>query len=70
MSQQQPTQEEVFLNQMRAILKPMIDSTLSEMPKDPVSKNKFNSKIFLIIGRIHDSMASKLFWNGYSWGEC
>ena len=42
MSQQQPTQEEVFLNQMRAILKPMIDSTLSEMPKDPVSKNKFN----------------------------
>ena len=55
---------------MRAILKPMIDSTLSEMPKDPVSKNKFNSKILFIIGRIHDSMASKLFWNGYSWGEC
>jgi hypothetical protein len=37
MSQQQPSPEDIFFQQMRAILKPMIDSTLSEKPKDPVS---------------------------------
>ena len=39
MSQSQPSPDEIFLQQMRAILKPMINSTLEEKPKDPVNLN-------------------------------
>ena len=37
MSQSQPNPDEIFLNQMRVILKPLINSTLAEKPKDPVN---------------------------------
>ena len=37
MSQPQPNSDENFYQQMRGILKPMIDSALSEKPKDLVS---------------------------------
>ncbi len=39
MSQAQPNPDEVFSHQMKAILKPMIDSVKTEKPKDPVIKN-------------------------------
>ena len=38
MSQQiAPTEEDSIYGEMRSILKPMINSALSEMPKDPVN---------------------------------
>ena len=36
MSQAQPNPDEIFYQQMRAVLKPMINSALAEKPKDPV----------------------------------
>ena len=39
-----PTEEDAIYGEMRSILKPMINSALSEMPKDPV--NKYQIKIF------------------------
>ena len=43
MSQQisQP-QEDPIYNEIRSILKPMINTALSEMPKDPVNNYYFN----------------------------
>lgn len=38
MSQPEQNSDDIIYKQMRAILKPMIDSALFEMPKDPVRK--------------------------------
>lgn len=37
--------DDVFFQQMRTILKPMVDSTLSENPKDPVNNIKYKNII-------------------------
>jgi hypothetical protein len=43
MSQQNsPPEEDPIYGEIRSILKPMIDSALSEMPKDPVNKHLYN----------------------------
>ena len=49
MSQPQPNPDEIFYQQMRAVLKPMINSALLEKPKDPVSKMKI---IFVFIYKL------------------
>ena len=38
MSEAQPNADEIFFQQMKSILKPMIDSAKLESPKDPVIK--------------------------------
>jgi hypothetical protein len=68
MSQQQPSPEDIFFQQMRAILKPMIDSAKLELPKDPVIKNKI-IHIFINLGCIYDTMVTKLFRDGRTWGK-
>ena len=42
----QPNPDDIFYQEMRSILKPMINSALLEKPKDPVSKVKI---IFVFI---------------------
>jgi hypothetical protein len=64
MSQQNSSPEEdAIYKEIRSIIKPMINSALSEMPKNPVIIHIFISKLF-IIGSIYDSMVTKLFRNG------
>jgi len=46
MSQAQPNPDEIFLKQMKGILKPMIDSAKIEKPKDPVIKDLFIILLF------------------------
>ena len=41
MSQSKPNLDEIFLQQMRSILKPLINSTLAEKPRDPISLKFF-----------------------------
>jgi hypothetical protein len=36
MSQTQPSPDQIFSQQMKSILKPMVDSVKMEKPKDPV----------------------------------
>ena len=38
----EPQHEEQIYQQMRTILKPMINTALSEKPKDPVNENIIN----------------------------
>jgi hypothetical protein len=38
----EPQPEEQIYQQMRTILKPMINTALSEKPKDPVNENIIN----------------------------
>ena len=40
MAEEQPNADEIFFQEMKSILKPMIDSAKIELPKDPVIKNK------------------------------
>ena len=50
MSQQMThSQEEPIISEMRSILKPMINTALSEMPKDPVIQIFFYLYHFLFI---------------------
>ena len=44
-----PAQEEPIISEMRSILRPMINTALSEMPKDPVIKINFYLSLFLSI---------------------
>ena len=44
-----PAQEEPIISEMRSILRPMINTALSEMPKDPVIKIFFYLYLFLFI---------------------
>ena len=48
-SQPRPNPDEIFFQEMKAILKPMINSALLEKPKDPVSKMKI---IFVFIYKL------------------
>ena len=41
--------DEIFFQEMKAVLKPMINSALLEKPKDPVSKMKI---IFVFIYKL------------------
>ena len=68
MSQQIASPEEdAIYGQIRSILKPMINTALSEMPKDPVNNSQFNfiNILSYFLGCFHDSMVTKLFryWN-------
>ncbi len=52
--------EEYLKQNVRGILQPMVSAVLLEKPKDPVNKKYiFNINLDFI----HDSMATKLFWN-------
>ena len=48
-SQPKANPDDIFYQQMKAILKPMINSALLEKPKDPVSKMKI---IFVFIYKL------------------
>ena len=61
MSQQIASPEEdAIYGQIRSILKPMINTALSEMPKDPVNNSQFNfiNILSYFLGRFHDSMVT------------
>ena len=68
MSQQisQP-QEDPIYNEIRSILKPMINTALTEMPKDPVINLFFYLFIFIVIDSFYDSMVTKLFRYRNTW---
>jgi hypothetical protein len=68
MAEEQPNADEIFFQEMKSILKPMIDSAKLELPKDPVIKNKI-IHIFINLGCIYDTMVTKLFRDGRTWGK-
>jgi hypothetical protein len=56
--------EETIYKEIHSIIKPMINTALSEMPKNPV----IIYFLFIYnIGSIYDSMVTKLFRYGYTW---
>jgi hypothetical protein len=48
-SHPRPNPDEIFFQEMKDVLKPMINSALLEKPKDPVSKMKI---IFVFIYKL------------------
>jgi hypothetical protein len=56
MSQTNLDPDDALLQEMRTILKPMVDKTIEQRPQDPVII-LYN----IIIDRIYDSLVAKIF---------